>query len=537
MTLAGARGLLVTDMAPPMEDDMLKPIDRRAFLLGGATLAAVPLTTWGARPAFAARDQIVVRTDMDIGSLDPGNRVGSVEDNIILAACQMLARFNPGTLEWSNDAAKTITQVSDTEYEFELNPGQMFTGGYGEMTAEDVKYTYDRFINGDANGNKLAYAEDLEALERVEVTGKYTGRLILKHPSPALWLIGLCDGSGAILSKKAVEELGDKIATTLIGSGPYMLTEWRPKEQFVLEANPDYAGRDVPNFKRVVAKPISEPKTALLAFQAGEIDFTEIDPVSAPEIRKKPDAKLIEMDGIDYTWIGINVEKGPLADLKVRQAIRYGIDVDAIIAGAYSGTVQRAKTLLAPALLGSWKDAPLYPHDVEKAKALLDEAGQSGLDLTFTCLNDATSQAVAQIAQANLAEIGINIAIHALDGGAYWAMGSDDKSKDLELTLIPYSSKFDPSFQTQWFLSEQVGVWNWQRWKNAEFDKLHQDGLSTTDPKAREAIYIQMQKLLDESASCIWITHGVHDFVHAAWLKPMILPNGSNWQFQFFAEA
>ncbi len=516
---------------------MFKSLDRRAFLWGGATLAALPLTTWGARSALAAREQVVVRTEFDIGSLDPGNRVGTVEDNIILAVCQTLARFNPGTLEWSNDAAKTITQISETEFEFELNPGQMFTGGYGEMTAEDVKYSFDRFIVGDAQGNKLAYADDLEALDRVEATGTYTGRLILKHPSPALWLTGLCDGSGAILSKKAVEELGDKIATTIIGSGPYMMTAWRPNEQFTLEANPDYSGRDVPNFKRVVGKPISEPKTSLLAFQAGELDFTAVDPVSVPELRKLPDAKVIEIDGIDYTWIGINVEKGPLADLRVRQAIRLGIDVDAIIAGAYSGTVSRAKTLLAPALLGSWTDAPLYARDTEKAKALLAEAGQSGLSLTFTCLNDSTSQAVAQIAQANLAEIGVNVTINALDGGAYWAMGSDDKSKDLELTLIPYASKFDPSYQTQWFLASQVGIWNWQRWRSAEFDKLHQDGISTTDPKARKAIYIQMQKLLDESASCIWITHGVHDFVHASWLKPVLLPNGLNWQYQFFAEA
>ena len=66
--------------------------------------------------------------------------------------------------------------------------------------------------------------------------------------------------------------------------------------------------------------------------------------------------------------------------------------------------------------------------------------------------------------------------INALDSGAYWALGEGDKSKDLELTIIPYSSKFDPSFQTQWFVSAQVGVWNWQRWKSEEFDKLHAEG-------------------------------------------------------------
>ena len=128
------------------------------------------------------------------------------------ACCQNLARFNPGKLEWSNDAAKTITQVSETEIDFELNPGQMFHGGYGEMTAEDVKFSLERFIKPDASGKKAAYADDFAALDRVEVTGTYTGKIMLKNPAPAFWVIGLCDGSGAILSKKAVEALGDKIA-------------------------------------------------------------------------------------------------------------------------------------------------------------------------------------------------------------------------------------------------------------------------------------------------------------------------------------
>ncbi|HEY3145695.1 MAG TPA: ABC transporter substrate-binding protein [Dongiaceae bacterium] len=512
-------------------------LNRRAFLLTTSGALTVPMLTFGSSVAFAARDELVVRVETDIGNLDPANRVGSTEDNILISVCQNLARFKPGTLEWEPDAAKTIKQVSETEIEFELHPGQMFHGGYGEMTAEDVKFSFERFNTPGDAGKKAAYADDWGALDKVEVTGKYSGKLLFKHPAPAIWVIGIPDGSGAILSKKATIELGDKIATTLIGSGPYVLKEWKPNDHFTLEKNPDYKGTDKIHFQRIVAKPIAELKTAMLGFQAKEIAFTEIDPTAVADIEKDADATVIKMEAIDYQWIGINVEKPPFDDLKVRQAIRYGIDVDAIIAGAFSGTVKRAKTLLAPGLLGHWADAPVYPHDPEKAKALLAEAGKTSFDCTLTCLNDSTTQAIAQIAQANLAEIGINVKINALDGGAYWGMGEDDKSKDLELTIIPYSSKFDPSFQTQWFLSDQVGVWNWQRWKSPEFDKLHQEASSITDPNKRAEKYIRMQQLLDESASCIWITHGVHDFASAKWLSPSPLPNGVNWQFRYFKEA
>lgn len=511
--------------------------NRRQFLLGTAAAATVPMLFHG-RPVLAAdRDTVTIRMDTDIGNLDPANRTGSTEDNILFAVCQNLARFNPNSLEWSPDAAKTLNQVSDTEIDFELNPGQMFHGGYGEMTAEDIKFSYERFTKTDDKGNKPAYADDFSALDHVEVTGKYTGKIILKNPAPALWVIGICDGSGAILSKAACDKLGDKISTQLIGSGPYLFKDWKPKEQFVLEANPDYKGPDTPHFKQIITKIIPEPKTALLAYLANEISLTEVDPTSQDELKKKTDGEVKKIDGIDYQWIGINVEKPPLDNLKVRQAIRYAIDVDAIIAGAYNNTVPRADNLLAPGLLGYWKDTPVYKHDPDKAKALLAEAGQTNISLTFTSLNDATSQAIAQIAQANLAEVGINVTLKPLDSGAYWALGDHDASKDLELTLIPYSSKFDPSFQTQWFLSDQVGVWNWQRWKSPEFDQLHKEAASILDKGEREKKYIRMQQLLDESASCIWITHGVHVFGHDKWFKPAFIPNGMNWQLRFYDKA
>ncbi len=509
-------------------------VRRRTFLLGSSALAALPY----ARLAMAQEtSELRVRIDADIGSLDPGNRVGTVEDNIITACCQMLVRFQPGATEWTLDAAKDITKASETEYTFELNPGQMFSGGYGEMTAEDVKFSYDRFIHGDANGKTLAYADDLSAIDSVEVTGAYTGRILLKHPSPALWVTGLSDASGAILSKKAVEGLGDGINTTLIGSGRYSLTEWRPNAGHTLERNPDFAGVNPGSFNQIVARMIPEDQTAVLAFGAEEVDFTLFLPESLSQIEAVEGAEVIEREGIDYTWIGINVEDPALADVRVRQAIRLSIDVDAILVGAYGGFVGRARSLLAPSLLGNWADAPTYAYDPAAARALLDEAGVGTLDLTLTSLNDSQSLAVAQIAQATLAAIGVNLTLNPLDPGAYWALGASDASAGLQLALIPYSSKLDPSFQTQWFLSDQVGQWNWQRWKSEEFDQLHAEGTATTDTATRQEIYVRMQQLLDESASCVWITHGRLFFAKQDWLQPALMANGRSWRYENFARA
>ncbi|MCM2456654.1 ABC transporter substrate-binding protein [Rhizobium sp. CG4] len=512
---------------------------RRQFLAGGATIATV-VAFGGISPAFANADRtkITVRVEKDLVNLDPANRSGPIDLNVIWSVQQGLISFKPGSTEWELDAAEELEQVSDTEIRFKLRSGLAFTGGYGDLTAEDVKFSFERFIKPDAEGKSVTYAKDWSALDHVEVTGPLEGRIILKNPAPALYTIALADGSGRIVSKKAFEALGKDFATKIVGSGPYVLKEWTPREQFVLEINPDYRGPIKPHFQQIVGKPIGEQKTAEIAFQSGEIDFTAIDPENGKALSALPDASVTEIPAIDYVWFGPNIEKAPFDDIRVRQAIRYAVDVDAILQGAYSGIYPRANALLAPCLLGAWKDAPLYTRDLEKAQALLDEAGHSGgFKAKLTVEAGARYEAIAQIIQANLADVGIEVEIEALESAAYWALGKNDASKDLELSLVKFNGKFDPGFQTQWFTSEQVGQWNWQRYKNADYDALHQKGGVTVDPAEREKIYIEAQKLLDESAAFIWITHNLNAFASRKWLKPGVLPNGNNWLYTAFTDA
>ncbi len=514
-------------------------ITRRQALLGGASIAAV-VALGGVHPAFAGADRtkIVVRVDKDLVNLDPANRSGPVDLNVIWSVQQGLISFKPGSTDWELDAAEELVQVSDKEIRFKLRSGLTFTGGYGELTAEDVKFSFERFIKPDAEGKPVTYAKDWAALDHVEVTGPLEGRILLKNPAPALYSIALADGSGRIVSKKAFEKLGKDFATTLIGSGPYILKEWTPREQFVLEINPDYKGPIKPHFQQIVGKPISELRTAEIAFSSNEIDFTAIDPENGKAISGSADSSVTQVPAIDYVWFGPNIEKAPFDDVRVRKALRLAVDIDGILQGAYSGLYPRANSLLAPQLLGYWKDAPVYQRDLDEARKLLEEAGHTdGFKTKLTIEANARYEAIAQIIQANLADVGIAVEIESLESAAYWALGENDASKDLELSLIKYNGKFDPSFQTQWFTSEQVGQWNWQRWKNVDFDALHAKGATTVDPEERAKIYVEAQKLLDESAAFIWITHNINAFASRKWLKPGVLPNGNNWLYTAFSEV
>jgi peptide/nickel transport system substrate-binding protein len=515
---------------------MVFPLTRRRLLQASAAAGASTLTAAWPRLVLAQQhDTLVVRVERDIQNLDPANRIGAVEGNILRAVMRRLVMFKPGSYEWEPDAAESIKQVDETTIEFALKPGIMFQQDYGELTAEDVKFSYERF--NPKEGEPPTYAKDWAALDQVEVTGTHSGRIHLKNPAPALWVIGLCDVSGCIVSKKAFEELGEKVATTAIGAGPYILAEWKPNESITLRADPDYMG-EKPAFAEVVLRPIQEPKTAQLAFRSDEIHFTKLDdPAGAEALADDPSADIIKQPSINYVWVGMNVEKAPLDDVRVRQAIRMAIGVDDVILAAYNGTVERANALMAPGLLGYWQDAPVHQRDVEGAKALLAEAGHAnGLELRLTLLNQSQYVTAGQVIQAQLAEAGITLNLEVLDGGTFWSMGEGEAGENLELSLQQFGGKADPSFQTQWFVSAQTGEWNWQRWQNPEFDKLNATAESTTDEAARQDAYVKMQQLMEESAAFVWLTHEVNIFASKKWLQPAILPNGDDWQYRHFRQ-
>ena len=516
---------------------MVLRLTRRRMLQGSAALGASAAAGGLPGVAFAAHDSIAVRIERDIQNLDPASRIGAVEGNILRAVQPRLARFKPGTFEWVPADVESIKQVDEKTIEFILKKGMKWEGDYGEVTAEDVKFSFERFNIKPEGGELPTYAKDWSALDRVEVTDTHSGKIILKNAAPALWVIALADVSGCVVSKNAYEALGDKIKTTAVGAGPYRIAEWKPNESLALQVNPDYVG-DKPPIAEIVLRPIQEPKTAQLAFRSDELQFTKLDdPAAADALADDPNANIIKQPSINYVWIGINVEKKPLDDVRVRQAIRKAIDVDQVILAGYNGTVTRANALLAPGLLGHWDDAPVYQRDVEGAKKLLADAGfGSGLELKLTLLNQSQYVTAAQVVQANLAEAGIKLNLDVLDGGSFWSQGEGDAGKNLELSLQQFGGKADPSFQTQWFVSGQVGEWNWQRWASADFDKINTEAESTTDEAKRKDLYIQLQKLMDESAAFIWLTHEVNIFASKNWLQSSILPNGDDWQYFDFRE-
>ena len=508
----------------------------RRALLASASFTAIAAALPGSAQA-QAKATLTVRVDRDADVLDPAFRSGVNEGNIIRAVFQRLVTISPGSGEIVLDAAESVTQASPTVVEFKLKRGQMFTGGFGEMTAEDVKFSYERFAVAPIGGKESPYKGDWVGLKSVEVTDKYSGRIVMEKPRANLFNVALADVSGCIVSKKAVEQLGVAHNTKPIGSGALMVESVERQRQAVLKRNPDYRGPK-PGFEEVIVRFVQDPKTTELALRSGEIDFASLPPSQSETLAKVSGLTVTHQPGIANVWMGINIEKPPFTDIRVRKAVRLALDVDQMLLAGYDGKTDRANCLVMPQVLGHWKEAPALKRDVAGAKKLLAEAGMpNGFKTRITVLNQPVYQTMALVAQALLRDVGITVEIEGLDGGAFFASGKGDVGKNLDMFIIRFNGKLDPNFLAQWFVSSQVGVWNWQRWASPEYDVLFDKAAVELDAVKRAELMVQAQKLMEDSSAFIWLTYDVSYFIARNWLKPALLPSGLDWALDRFAPA
>ena len=501
-------------------------LTRRTVLQGIAActgLTAVPGMSWSADGKV-----LNIRSNRDIQVLDPASMIGGTEIDLQVACLASLAVFKPGDeIAWQpSDFVESIEQTDPTHIKFVLRPGIMWSGDNGELTAEDVKYSYERIANPE---NKFPWKDKWGSLQGVKVNGKYEGVIELKQSFAPLWLTTLCDGTGTIVCKAATEKVGGKFTTEFPAQcGPYLMKEWLPKQHVVLVRNPQWNGPK-PSIEEVRILFINEETTGELAFEAGEVDLTDVSLASSDRYRKQlpPQTKLYERPGLWWTWMGMNTDHPKLSDIRVRKAIQYAVDVRSILEAAYGGVGPLSHGVVPPGLIGHRKSGAFDKQDIEKAKALLAEAGVSDLTLNIKVLNQTANLTAAQIIQANLADAGITLDITPMDAGPFWNLGIEEKGdewKDLQLWIMRFGDTPDPSQMTQWYVSDQVGVWNWERWKNPEFDELHKKGLVESDPKVRDEIYLRMQQIMEDTGAYVWITHEPYLAIYRDTIEPVILP-------------
>ena len=522
-----------------MPDNEIKskglPITRRRFVEISAASAALmmmgPLTFPGTSKAADA-DILRIRNYSDVLTLDPAFMKSRNEYVINGCLQNKLIDFKPGDKwEWQPAAAEYMKQLDPTHIEFKLKPGIMWSDGFGEMTVEDVRYSFERIANPD---NKSPYADDWKLLEGVEEKDKYTGVIVMKKPFAPIWMTSLTGNSGIIMCKKAMESVGGTFTTQPPAcSGPYILKAWKPKQVTILVPNPVWTGPP-PVFKEVHFLPIDDEKTAEIAFEAGDLDFTRISISSLENFQANPPkgSTVVVKPSLYYAWMGINADNPQLKDPRVRKAVQMAVDIPSILEAAYFGQAEPATGIIPPGLIGH-RDKSLIPPkaDPAGAKKLLAEAGYpDGIDLTLDCLNKSEIVTQAQVIQSNMAEAGIRVKVNVHESGQFWVLGSEkdmkEKVKDIQLITNRFSSQPDPYWYTMWHTKEQVGVWNWERFSSDEFDQLHAAAAIETDDAKRDVMYKRMQDIMEESGCYRFITHEVTPIIYLNNIVPAMTPEG-----------
>ena len=393
-------------------------------------LLALALVIHGVAAAEPKSAIAVSIFSQDIGTLDPDFAVGTQDRAPVAWIFNALTRFKPGTIDPKTlepDLAQSWEESADGKtWTFHLRHGVQFHGGYGEMTADDVVFSYDKV----ARAATSAFAADYAQFQSVQAVDPYTVRITLKQPVPSLLGLVANYSGGFILSKKAYAERGDGFKRAPIGTGPFMFKSVAPSQSLELVANDAYF-RGKPKVAAISYRFMPSGASRDLAFQDGEIDLGDgaQDQKWVARMKAVPHVVTDVMDPAELSQIYLNITSKPLDDIRVRQAIAYGINRAEILRWRGADVAREPKSVIPSGYLGFTADNGLLPYDPAKAKQLLAEAGyKDGVTIKMVMTQEPNSLALMQVVQAQLKRVGITVDMNVVEHATYHQMIRQDLS-------------------------------------------------------------------------------------------------------------
>lgn len=438
-----------------------------------------------------AEQVLKIANDQEPAGLDPHKTPAHSSVRIYSKIYEGLVTFDEN-MELVGQLASDWEQPDDSTYVFNLVEGVKFHNGR-EMTADDVKYSFDRIMDEETASHISSYFSDVK---NIEVMDDHQIKFELEQPN-ATFLTNLTNSSAAIVPKEVVEENGD-LQQNAVGTGPFVFEKWVPDNSVTLKKNEDYYVEDKPKLARVEYYTMKEEAARLSAIRTGEIDMTTLTSKSAGLLGNDDNVDIKDYQSLEYSYVGFNVDKEPFNNEKVRQALSMATDRESIAKVVWDGKAITTGPI-TPAM-GDWaidvNEEDVYMNDTDKAKKLLAEAGYpDGFSTTITTASTYADMVdTAQLLQQQWAEIGVKADIKQIEWGEYidtWSNTSAD------ILIGRNGSGTDPDRAMNYFFSTDgsANVWNFS---NEEYDKLVEEGKRTVDPDKRKEIYDKAQKDLLE---------------------------------------
>lgn len=434
------------------------------------------------------RDTIVVAQGADATSLDPHATNDQTSSRVYVQLYDTLVKTDLD-MEIVPGLAKSWEQLDSLTTVFKLREGVKFHNGE-ELKAGDVKFTIDRML-------KFPRVQHIvQAVDRVEVVDDYTVKVITREPFGAL-LKHLSHTSASILNEKAVTEGEEGYGMEPVGTGAFSFVKWDAGDKIVLRANEEYF-RGAPEIKNLVFKRIPEGSGRTIALERGEVDIVyDIGPIDVGAVKGNADLILVEEVSLSMVYLGFNMKREPYNNLKVREAIGYAIKVDDIINAVLVGQGIEANSPIGPKVFGHNANIKPPKHDIEKAKALLAEAGYpNGFKTRIWTNDDQIRVQVARLIKAQLEQVGIKADINIVEWGRYLDKTARGEHEMFLLGWVSVTGDADYGLYGLFHSTTQGGAGNRSFYVNPQVDDLLDRAKLSTDNDERIALYGEAQELV-----------------------------------------
>jgi peptide/nickel transport system substrate-binding protein len=402
------------------------------------------------------------------------------------------------------------------EMTIKLRPGVKFHDGEA-LDAEAAKFSIERHITLPTSFRK----SELASVDHVEVVDPLTIKLVLKTPFAPL-ITQLTDRSGMMISPKAAKEQGDKFGLHPVCAGPYKFVERVAQDRMVFERFADYWDKDHIFIDRVVFLPIVDATVRFANLKSGGLDLIErVLATDIKDVRSDPQLVLASAPELGYEGLTINIandkSKGALSQSeKVRQALDLSIDREALNQVVFNGEFTPGNQWVSPQHPYYQKAFPVQSRDVEKAKALLKEAGVSTpIPVDFMVTQGAEEQAVAQVLQSMVAEAGFDLKLRVIEFATSFKQA---QAGEFQIFQIAWSGRIDPDGNSYVFLHTKAPQ-NDGGYSSPEADKAMEDARLIGDPEQRKAIYEKMTKAVLNDEPIIYLYHRKLLFAHTTKLE------------------
>ena len=459
------------------------------------------------------KDTLVFAMNTDVQSMDPQIQNDTTSEQVVKMLYNTLLKFeDDGTVV--GDLAESWSVSEDKlTWTFNLKQGVKFHNGK-ELTSADVKATFDRALNAEAGG--LRTTEIIKMFTAVEAPDPYTVTITTDGPYGPMESL-MCNMSLGIMDADYIEQYGLDLGTSVEGengTGPFKVVSWERDQEIVVERFDDYFGTPA-KLQTVVYTIIPEAASRVIALETGEVDVID-KPTDEDLARLEADTEnftVLRKPTISQRLFRFGCNDPIISNTKVRQAIVYAIDRQAIIDALFTGSGYPSTAPLAPVTFG-YSDLGEIEQDLELAKSLLAEAGYpDGFDTKIiTTERYQNGIELAEIISQQLAEIGINAEIEVWEWSALSASWNGITADEFDQPIFimgagPSMRDADGGLRGLYTTSETgLNDRNYGFYSNAEVDALIEQGMQETDQQKRVEIYKEaMEILYREDPVAFWL--------------------------------